>query len=381
MRSTVIRQDYRRLNLLMSSRFINIERLVNASPVLGISFMVLSLDSAELGDRVSIALNLAGLGLYFKGKVKSKGHCRWILSVIALAAEDALTLCSTGPRLNRFLDNGQFSYLRWPHLCDLVHLDSRYPPRISASDHALAFEPQGMIVDVLFLTNRPEPPTKISRHNARSFLLHCWEKHRGIVSAIYPQWTQPNFDRRKFFTQRTTNYLACAVDCGISWMANILNVMGCDTVAQGLKSYTEEIYEDVWPAVSNHLFDSCREDVVALDEEQKMKLLRFITFSFHHSLLLGKPEKTAKILVDGRDGGALVTLPKSISPASEVLLAVPVALAGPAYTFVKRLWYLQRVEAPAESYQVIAKTYLWGCDSIKEQGEHVHLRRHVCIVE
>ena len=61
MRSTVIRQDYRRLNLLMSSRFINIERLVNASPVLGISFMVLSLDSAELGDRVSIALNLAGL--------------------------------------------------------------------------------------------------------------------------------------------------------------------------------------------------------------------------------------------------------------------------------------------------------------------------------
>ena len=87
------------LSLLLSSRFINFRRLTQASPVWGISFMVLNLKCTKLSDKVLIVINLCGLGLYFKGKAISLSHCRQILSTLALAASDAIALCYTRPNL------------------------------------------------------------------------------------------------------------------------------------------------------------------------------------------------------------------------------------------------------------------------------------------
>src|SRR5438034_8693204 len=116
-------------------------------------------------------------------------------------------------------------------------------------------------------------------------------------------------------------------------MANSLEAMGCPTVAHGLKYYTEEMSEDLWPTVLGCLFGK---DIATSGEDLKEKLLRYITFGFHHSVLLGEPDKTAKILIGDGDRRALITLPEDVHLHGDVFAAVPAALARPEYTFVKR---------------------------------------------
>ena len=363
----------RELNLLLSSRFFNFGRLTQASPVLGISFMVLNLKFTKLSDKISIAINLCGLGSYFKGKAISPSHCRQILSTLALAAGDALALCCTG--LNLHSDQ---SSLRWPHRSDLVHLDSGYPPKI---EQAFKFESEWMIVDMLFLASWPIRPTKASRNNAKNFLITCLKEHRSILFAINPQWIYLNFNRERFFTQQMSVYLACAKDCGVKWMARALSIMGCDAVAKGLKGHEKEIHPQLWPVAKKFFLGNKREDFVVpkLLNSRRIPLLKFITFSLHHSTVVGDPKMTAAISIGSSHQRALVTIPKRANPQDEILLAVPAALASPRYSFIKRLWHLRRV-GEGGLYQVIAKTYLWGCGIVKEQEGYVRLERNIRIV-
>jgi hypothetical protein len=166
-------------------------------------------------------------------------------------------------------------------------------------------------------------------------------------------------------------------------MANFLKTMGFDAVPQGLKGHAQEIYDDIWPSAKKYLFENNKDGSVTLADLENLRipLLRFLTFSFHHSLLLDDADTTASILISCTNQRALVTMPKDTDLTDEILLAVPVALAGPSYTSIKRLWYLRKVErSPGELYEVIAKTYIWGCDTIIEQEGYVRLERNVSIV-
>jgi hypothetical protein len=196
-----------------------------------------------------------------------------------------------------------------------------------------------MIVDFLFSEKQPESPTKSSRKFTESFLGDCLKQHRAILTAIDPQWARPIFDREEFFTQRVPGYLACAIERSIFWIAKSLETMRFGAVPQGLKDHTEEIYEDIWPLAKKYLFENSWEGSITPADLENccILVLTFLTFSFHHSLLPGDPETTASILIACPNKQALVTMPKDANTKDEILLAVPVALARPSYTFVKRL--------------------------------------------
>ena len=166
-------------------------------------------------------------------------------------------------------------------------------------------------------------------------------------------------------------------------MTECLGAMGLDAVPQGMKDHTEEIFEDIWPLMEKHLLGKNWEASLISADLNKLReqLLRFLTFSFHHSLLLNEPDTTNSIGVAYTDQRALATIPRDTESNDRILLAVPVAFANPSYTYIKRLWHLQKVEHHSdELYEVIAKTYIWGCDTIEEQEEYVWLKRNISVI-
>src|SRR5207245_1947816 len=108
----------------------------------GICYQIQELNTTNLCDKISIALNLLDLGLYFDGDVESLAHCRYIFKILALAAGDSLALCCTGPRLGstgrkKSASLKNYNYLRWPQLSDLVHLNDRYPSTFHGWDESI----------------------------------------------------------------------------------------------------------------------------------------------------------------------------------------------------------------------------------------------------
>jgi hypothetical protein len=92
-------EGYRKLVLLLTSRYILKKGYILDPPVVGICYLINNCQATELCDKVSIALNLLGLRLSFHGNVLTDKHALYIFTLLALAAGDPLSLCCTGMML------------------------------------------------------------------------------------------------------------------------------------------------------------------------------------------------------------------------------------------------------------------------------------------
>jgi hypothetical protein len=68
-------------------------------PLMQLISMVFSLDASVMCDKLSVALNISGLNVFFKGNPLTADECCAIFSMLALAAGDATLLCTRGEKL------------------------------------------------------------------------------------------------------------------------------------------------------------------------------------------------------------------------------------------------------------------------------------------
>ena len=381
-------QHYSRLVLLLTSRFIYSGGFPKSPPMMGIFYLVQKLNATKLSDKISIALNLLGVGLYFDGDVKSHAHCRYILSILAVAASDSLALCCTGPRLGSAGRKKSASlknccYIRWPHLSDLVHLNDRYPCAFHGWDETIIFRPKMLTIDVYFLNEPARRPSDAHRKQAKAFLEECWKQYPNIFQQIQPeQWTTPHFDRKTFVEYGTT-YIACALDLGFAWIATSLERNGCESVPRGLRDYTEELFNPLGELIEEHLLTSLEEKSGNRDHKESRKelLLSYFTFAFHHIPLLAEAGRDIAIIRSNDTGeSAMITEPRAYRSLSTTL-CLPIALVEPAQSFAKRLWLLKAVNGTkGTAYRVLDKGYLWGLGNPSQRVGSIWRKGRINIV-
>lgn len=377
-------QQYSRLVLLLTSRFIHSGGFTQSRPVMGICYQTQTLNATKFNDKISIALNLLGLGLYFDGDVKSHTHCRYIFSILAVAASDSVALCSTGPRLGNACRKKSTNYIRWPQLSDLVHLNDRYPHTFHGWGETIMFRPKGLTIDVYFLNDVIRRPSDAHRKQAKAFLEACWNQYSYIFQKIQPeQWTMPHFDRTTFVEYGTT-YIACALDLGYAWIATSLEGICCTPVPRGLRDYSEELFSPLWDVIEEHLLPSLEEKSCNSNSKgSQKKLLDYFIFAFHHIPLLAAAGRDIPFLVpslrhawardeelpakeiailqsDDVGGSAMITVPR-VCHSLSTTFCLPIALAETTQSFAKRFWLLKRIKGTKGTlYRVLDKGYLWG---------------------
>ena len=365
-------EGYRNLVFLLTSRYVLSKKLCLEKPVLGICYLVNGLEASVFSDKVSIALNLLDLGLYFRGAVISERHCRYIFTLLALAAGDPLTLCCSGETVDndgyewtkKSLD---LAYLQWPLTSDLVHFNARYPRAIPQLTNQISLQHGRMVVDVLALPMLDCKPSRENFKRSHNFLRSLFKEPK-ILAIIEPEeLAHPVLDKETLLNNVAV-YLACALDLGFGWISMALRNMRCSPTVRGLRA-------DGWAGVGDFLWHLARMHLLptnAWNESMRTPLVNFVTFAFQHTLLLGETaQNIASITFPGPTAmRAMVSLPPGYR-AKKLLLAVPVSLSEPKNAFIKRLWLLGKgTDEPngLNIYYIRSKGYIWGCRMLCEKN-------------
>jgi hypothetical protein len=334
-------------------------------PVVGICYLVHGLQASILGDKVSIALNLLDLGIYFHGTVFSENHCRYIFMLLALAVGDPLAICCSGNALENGISertsNLNMGYLQWLATLDLVHFSNLYPRLMPALSTKIDFQHGRMIVKTVILPELDRGPSEDHITRSQQFLESIFEDPEILASMEPEDWAHPVLDNAAFL-QNGIGYLACALELGPDWMSTALTDMGCSPDVRGLRPGYSGIGDSLWRSAREHLFlNNDRND------GRKSQIVDFLTSALQHTLMLGKTaQRIATVTLPCRRvTRAIVAVPES-QPAQEILLAVPVLLVGAENTFIKRLWLLRKEGElnTTDVYSIQSKGYLWGCRAV-----------------
>ncbi|KAL8993035.1 MAG: hypothetical protein Q9169_006646 [Polycauliona sp. 2 TL-2023] len=180
-----------------------------------------SLNCFVEADKISIALNVAGLRLLFNKTSISKGDCQFILAMIALSTNDVSVLCGDGDRLTipgkptdswlRWLDDGEdfMTTMGIPHLEIAQSIK-----RVSERDIEL---------DALFVLDmEPKFPREVVYRAIRSLVTAFADRVRH-----WPRDDRPapftglaNKDEERKDMDFVAEILACSLECGIAWMSH-----------------------------------------------------------------------------------------------------------------------------------------------------------------
>ena len=372
-------EGYRKLFFPVTARHILLKSYTSDKPILGVCYLINDLETLELGDKVSIALNLLDLGLYFRGTISSKAYCRYIFAILALAAGDPLVLCCSGKPLDNDLyertkESLDLACLQWPLASNLVHFSNRYPRAVRQLSDKIAFQRGRITTDVLVLPKLICEPSNENIVRSRNFFQSIFEDQKTLASMEPEEWAHPVLNKEMILRNGTV-YLAHALGLGVDWMSTALKSMKCSATLQGLRANSWAGDGDtLWHLARMHLFSTN-----APAENFKAPLVDFFTFAFQHILLLGETaQNIATVTFPGSlTRPAMVSLPPG-HKAENLLLAVPVSLSEPENAFIKRLWLLEKEDKEpyaSEMYCIRSKGYLWGCGTLYEDNGTMQIQR------
>ncbi|KAL8855088.1 MAG: hypothetical protein Q9221_000285 [Calogaya cf. arnoldii] len=184
---------------------------------------VSSLDCSVEADKISIALNVAGLQLQLRddGRITSREACRFALAMIALSTDDASVLCGDGDRL---MISGAAAnlWLHWPDDGE-DYLTTIGISHAEITKSIARVTPEEIELDLLLIRNHVP-------HFANNSL---YQAVRHLITVFADQTQNWSRDDRPFmFTkladeddeskdrEYVAEILACSLECGIAWISN-----------------------------------------------------------------------------------------------------------------------------------------------------------------
>ena len=326
-------------------------------------------DYAANRDKISIILNTVDSGLVFqRGSVEATGRhsatlheCYKHMMVVALAAGDPVTLCTTGQQL--LLEESTPSWLCWPHSGDL---DSKHflpmtpiPPTTQIFiDQSPACE--FIELDLLFVgsvdtcTAACNPTFDMYLEQARGFLDDCINNRFRGSTPHWIAWRKAAEIERASNRDLQARTLAHAFQCGLKW---IISVSEYHMPRSGIQLHEALTY----------LFGETLQSRRQKWWEGSSGVGSATTvLNFLESLT----RNNINILADNWRPFSF-TIPSgqrfiAFGPADSSLeLAIPAAVRADEYDFLARCWLLQQRENDGQ-WTLSGKSHLYGVGSFAE---------------
>jgi len=316
--------------------------------------------SSITSDKLAIMLNMSGLSISYKSETATADENCYIAMILALATGDMSPLCNDGKELQLGSSQSIKSWIRWPSLTILP----TSAIQLEDSTSLVFLGPGCLQLDLYILEGRRSTPSESSKQRALSFLKS--EHGATLLSALIVG--EPR-------VEDYVGALATALELGLEWMAESYIVGNSESYPQdkpGLERVVRENRHLGSSIIENLVAGSTTESALELNEKDlEEPILRYMV----RLLAYGLPLDSSISL---NSAGLQATC--SIFPPQAVL-AIPVDLAGPKFSYQKRLWQLERADGDRDGVWIVAgKSILYGCSSINEEEGFVSLRPKQMVV-
>ncbi|KAK0669843.1 hypothetical protein QBC41DRAFT_318965 [Cercophora samala] len=203
---------------------------------------VLSFGCLKKGDLLCIALNTAGIPLFYAGKdINSTEEVIWIASLLAVAAGDLMPLVMAGSKL-KLLDSGE-PFISWAIHPTQGMGDERVPNTLPNSINAIT--PKFIELDLLVFVDQPQKPSQqslktaiamIKEHDLGAVAQELLAAADGSVQRVNGSVSRETATLGATMSVVRTNLdkfletcLALAMDAGMHWMLNLPSAMASTT--------------------------------------------------------------------------------------------------------------------------------------------------------
>ncbi|MCJ1380483.1 hypothetical protein MMC17_003588 [Xylographa soralifera] len=319
-------------------------------------------------EKLAIVLNSVGTGLTvrhlsFDGygePLATHNECFRAISLIALAANNAAVLCTSGSPFRSDHSTSTDSWLRWPAIYDEDNMSTRGRTTIDTSQILVNTRPSSETVqlDCLILgqSHHFHNPSNYCISKAQHFLSGCNDHRVGDLDSRFYNWRQLidlNIETRYEFTV----IVACMIQCGISWISDAVKLCGTSfafhKTADILLCEEDNFRKDLFV----HSFARTVEDKDQLD-----LILKFGYYVFEKCL--HRPWESQPILLAAphiipptSSGPHLIFLPSGHA----VTAVIPTALLADEYADLPRVWLLsQKVVDGAPRFELRGRSRIFG---------------------
>ena len=319
-------------------------------------------------DKLSIVLNTLPIGLAYKRgspprPPATEDECFRKILLLALAMDDPLTLCTTGPplRLNGFAT----SWLSRPEMSDI---QENLPSLESAIISSTISVDQSEATEYIQLDLFCLPPSSEFRRPSDYFM----DVARRIVVA-YLECSQQRARARPLFWDRVIakkillrdreiETLACMLECDVSWVmqaAKTCSYGGCESLRTMCATFFKNSFR-------NHSWHSM---IWLSGDGGEAAVESLLQFAYHMTIVgipwsgIDDPDWRPVLISTGSTEKQLV-----YSLANQhAVISIPKVLNAGAYANLPRVWILEpRRES---SYKLLGKSRMFGSTPIGESIE------------
>ena len=319
-------------------------------------------------EKLAIILNSVGTGLTvqhpsFDGHGEPLGthnECFRAISLLALAANNAAVLCTSGNSFRSEHSTSTNSWLRWPAIYDEDNMSTHGRTVIDTSRILVDTGPRSETVqlDCLILgqSHHFYNPSNYYTPEAQRFLSGCSDHHIGDLNSRFYNWRRLidlNIETRYVFTL----IVACMIQCGISWILDSMKLCGTSfafhKTADTLLFEKDNVSKDIFV----HSFAR------TVDEKDQLDIiLKFGYYIFEKCL--HRPWESQQILsaaphiIALTSGGPhLVYLPLDHA----ITAVMPTALLADEYADLPRVWLLSRsIVDGARRFELQGRSRIFG---------------------
>ena len=310
------------------------------------------LECSQARDRIQIACNLCRIPASFLGSLRNNEECHWIYVALTIAVGELGHLALSGPALQ--LWDGETGLYSWVSHNQVLSNQLRRPFRKIGSGIA-SISPSYIELDLLLFEILPQKPstevlllaTQVLDHDIlmrKSDWGHYYldiesTQQKQFFEALNEVWAEslpPGLLRESLH-----QVLACALDCGLEWIKNIMEVLRESIVKeQSFGPFTQD--EQLFKATCcllDGLSPLVTKSYASLNENYFEDVLSFLAFL--------TDERFRTVMNWGRKSAWVQCgseKQKAVLPGVDAryFLAVPACLGDRSYVSIDRLWILER---------------------------------------
>ncbi|KAL8910775.1 MAG: hypothetical protein Q9171_003954 [Xanthocarpia ochracea] len=304
-------------------------------------------------DKVAIALNIVGCGLYYSGPERSEHDCGLFLSILALAAGDPTVLCCSGPKYKLSCEQSTVSWVQQPGPLDFAGVaGSKGTHR--RLDHVPSFTFDQVDLDLIYLASNTDTTIR------RASELYVTHARWFLDGCIAMSKTDAMFQLGATFLQAKATKIrivACALECGPRWINEAAQ-------AKTSADYPDPADVDLESAIRVFLSGYEKGDSFHTLVERYRHQYEQLT-DFFETLTLDYVSpidaldwSPAWLSVGPRDMDRILFMcPSDAQPFTAM---VPTLLLHQAYTDCKRIFLLSTVNAAPDTWRVLGKSLVFG---------------------
>lgn len=320
-------------------------------------------------DKLVIALNIVGSGLYYKGAERSEHDCGLLTSVVALTTGDPTVLCASGDRYKLLKQTSRSSWMQRPERLDFVGIAGRVGT-FRRLEYVPNFTLEEVVMDFHHIVSGADAAL---RRASEPFITQAQQYIDGCIEMSK---VDPMFELGATLAENRAmkiQVLACALECGPHW------------VDESASAKTSEDYPDPDLRTAVEIFITNRGDELSIrrlaerHRDQYEVLIDFVeTLMLDYISPIDVPGLTpAWVSIGSAEMNRLLFM--CPADTQKLFVMVPTLLLNADYTNCKRIFLLENVDSQADVWKVVGKSLGFGGDLNVLAKQYTRLKRRQII--